>query len=43
MSAKGHSPTKRIVGYFFCAKCGLVYLKNEATRKAINAPCEGDK
>lgn len=26
----------------YCCKCGLVYLKNEATRKAIKAPCKGD-
>ena len=24
-----------------CAKCGLVYLNNEATRKAVAKPCPG--
>jgi len=26
----------------FCIKCGLVYLKNEATRKAIRSRCMAD-
>lgn len=43
MSKKIHSPTKFVVGYPYCAKCGLVYLKNEITRKAIKAPCTGDE
>lgn len=42
MSKKTHSPTKFVVGYPYCAKCGLVYLKNEATRKAIRSSCPGD-
>lgn len=38
----GHSPVvlKRIP-YAVCRKCGLIYLKNDATRKAINKPCKG--
>lgn len=24
-----------------CSKCGLILLKNEATRKAQNKPCPG--
>lgn len=27
----------------FCAKCGLIALKNEATQKAIKAGCGGDE
>lgn len=25
----------------YCTKCGLIMLKNDASRKAINKPCPG--
>jgi len=31
----------RLSGTKYCANCGLVMLRNEATRKAIKAPCTG--
>lgn len=37
-----HSFTKRILSWQYCAKCGLVALKNEATFKAMKAKCPGD-
>lgn len=39
----GHNPTGRVVGYAYCKKCGLMYLRNAATAAAIRAPCPGDK
>lgn len=37
-----HSPVKlRRVPYQICRKCGLIYLKNERTAKAIRKPCPG--
>lgn len=33
---------KRIV-YMYCSDCGLIRLKNEATTRAINRGCEGEK
>lgn len=36
-----HSPEKlRGLAWLVCKCCGLVYLKNEATRKAIAAGCD---
>jgi hypothetical protein len=34
-----HSFTKRICHWSYCANCGLVTLKNEATRRAMKAAC----
>lgn len=35
-----HSPgTLKRVAWPVCTRCGLVYLKNEATRRAIKAAC----
>lgn len=30
----------KVGGYMYCQNCGLVALKNQATRKAISKPCE---
>lgn len=40
-SVKQHAFTRKIVGYMYCAKCGLVLLKNEATDRKRAAPCKG--
>lgn len=37
---EAHSFTKRILHWPYCAHCGLVLLKNEATRRAAKALCE---
>lgn len=38
----GHSPVSiKCVPYPVCRKCGLIYLKNKRTQKAINKPCTG--
>jgi hypothetical protein len=34
-----HQMTKRICHWPYCARCGLVALKNERTRRALAAPC----
>jgi len=34
-----HSFSKRILNWQYCAHCGLVALKNDATRKAMRAEC----
>lgn len=41
---RGHNPAGKLfrMPWPYCVKCGLIYLRNEATRKAINAPCQGD-
>lgn len=31
------------VGYNYCAKCGLVLLKNEVSRKAARKACRWDQ
>lgn len=36
-----HNPGKlRGLPWLVCKCCGLVYLRNEATRKAISAGCD---
>jgi hypothetical protein len=45
LSAKGsrrkapHSFTRRILHWPYCARCGLVLLKNDASRRAASVPC----
>lgn len=34
-----HAMTKRIFHWPYCARCGLLALKNEPTRRALRAPC----
>lgn len=34
-----HALTKRILNWSYCAHCGLVALKNDATRKALREKC----
>ena len=37
-----HAPVKiKCIKWSICRKCGLIYLKNEATRKAIKKVCPG--
>lgn len=31
----------RSVSWLVCARCGLIYLKNDATARAIRKPCPG--
>jgi len=35
-------PAKCHIPWEYCRKCGLLYLKNDVTRKAIKAPCPSD-
>lgn len=37
---EAHAFTRRAAGYHYCARCGLVALRNEATRRAMRALCE---
>lgn len=34
-----HVMTRRILHWSYCANCGLVRLKNEASLRALKAPC----
>lgn len=36
---RDHAMTKRILNWSYCAHCGLVGLKNDATRKALKEKC----
>lgn len=38
---KPHSFTLKCCGFQYCAHCGLVMLKNEATQRAIRNGCKG--
>lgn len=38
---QGHRMEVWRLGYAKCVKCGLVGLKNEATRKELGKPCKG--
>jgi hypothetical protein len=39
-----HSPKMRKrIPWPVCSRCGLPYLKNEATRRAVKAPCVVDE
>lgn len=37
--AGNHKFTKQVFNWPYCARCGLVLLKNERTRKAARAAC----
>lgn len=36
---KPHSFTRKIVSFWYCARCGLILLNNDATRRAKNRGC----
>lgn len=35
-----HAYTRKVLHWPFCARCGLVLLRNEATEKATRRQCE---
>jgi hypothetical protein len=35
-----HSFTKKICHWWYCARCGLIALNNDATRNAMAKGCE---
>ena len=37
----GHNFQRKLVGYFYCVKCGLIRLNNPATKQAERQPCPG--
>ena len=41
VGTRAHTPRKilRRIPWLVCSRCGLVYLNNEATRRAIRAGC----
>lgn len=42
MRKKAHEAIKyRLIPWLVCRFCGLVYLRNEATTRAIRCPCPG--
>jgi hypothetical protein len=42
---KGHDwepfPAARKIHYRTCGRCGLIWLNNEVTLRAVRAPCPG--
>lgn len=40
---EGHNFGGKILNWQYCLKCGLITLKNDRTRKAINAACKGQE
>lgn len=34
-----HAFTKRVLAWPYCARCGLLALKNTATRREMGKPC----
>ena len=36
-----HAFTYKILNWYYCSRCGLINLKNESTKKAMNKPCPG--
>lgn len=34
-----HAMTRKILSWMACARCGLLALRNEATRRALKRPC----
>jgi hypothetical protein len=36
----GHNFSRKIVGFMYCAKCGLIRLGNQATRQAERQACQ---
>lgn len=38
-----HEFTKRVLHWPYCARCGLVLLKNETTRKLAKKVCETEE
>lgn len=43
MTDRGHNMTDRIEAWPYCRICGLIGLKNAASRKAEAAPCPGPR
>lgn len=35
-----HAMTGRVLNWSFCARCGLIALKNDASRVALKRDCE---
>jgi hypothetical protein len=35
-----HSMTMKLLNWHYCSRCGILNLKNEATRKALKEGCE---
>lgn len=34
-----HNMSKRVISWPYCSNCGLIALKNDATRKALKQAC----
>lgn len=35
----GHAFNRKIAGFMYCGRCGLIMLGNQATRRAIAQKC----
>lgn len=43
MARPPHRFTKKICHWYYCARCGLVALKNQATEDAIRKGCDPEE
>ena len=43
MSVRPHAFTERVLHWHYCAACGLIGMRNAASRRAAAQPCEGKK
>ncbi len=41
MSVRAHSFTERVLHWHYCAGCGLIEMRNTASRSAAARPCGG--
>lgn len=39
--SRGHVAPATFAGFYYCLRCGLVFLKNTVSRKAVSKPCPG--
>jgi hypothetical protein len=43
MSDRAHNMTARVGSWPYCKTCGLIALRNAATRSAVSAACPGPR
>lgn len=43
MSQRPHNMTGRVLSWPYCAVCGLVAMRNAASRHALAEPCPGKR
>jgi hypothetical protein len=43
MSKRAHKMTGRVLQWPYCTACGLVAMRNAASRRALSEACEGKR